>query len=293
MDRKLYISNSINSSRKSAAAIQKDAANKKHSSLPHTADILKEENKKPQKSSSTKFRIPTEWAGLCVGVCLGFAVLLSSGEAITTLSSSDGIADAGQYLSDRINEDSRLSEFFSIENKNKNAQAADSSEIIPELPAFVYGQKIDADEYIKKYNQLHYSHSGALPVHGTVSSKFAFRKNPFYNVYDGEAEYEFHSGIDIAASEGSNIVSYLDGVVEKAALSSDYGYYAVIDHGNGMKTLYAHASKLMCEEGDEVLKGEVIALVGSTGRATGPHLHFEVIKDGEKTDPAEYLKELF
>jgi len=103
----------------------------------------------------------------------------------------------------------------------------------------------------------------------------------------------FHNGIDISWNGiyGQDIVASDSGTVTWAGYdSSGYGYYVIIDHGNGFQTMYAHACELYVEAGDKVLKGEAIAGVGSTGYSTGNHLHFEIIKDGVQVDPEIYTK---
>lgn len=100
-----------------------------------------------------------------------------------------------------------------------------------------------------------------------------------------------HTGIDIALPTGNQIYAVDNGVVEKSGWNrGGYGYMILLDHGNGLKTRYAHASKLFVQPGDEVQKGEVIALIGSTGRSTGPHLHFEVIAGGVRVNPFLYVR---
>ena len=98
-----------------------------------------------------------------------------------------------------------------------------------------------------------------------------------------------HSGVDLAAPSGTAIYSTGSGVVTKSGWGSGYGQYVEIDHGNGYITRYAHASRLMVNAGDRVSAGEHIANVGCTGRCTGPHLHFEVVKDGQRKNPTTYL----
>lgn len=98
-----------------------------------------------------------------------------------------------------------------------------------------------------------------------------------------------HSGVDLAAPSGTAIYSAGSGVVTKSGWGSGYGQYVEIDHGNGYITRYAHASRLMVNAGDRVSAGEHIANVGCTGRCTGPHLHFEVVKDGQRKNPTTYL----
>lgn len=99
----------------------------------------------------------------------------------------------------------------------------------------------------------------------------------------------FHGGIDIAAPYGSNILAAAGGRVVVVSYSSGSGNYIVVDHGGGIMTMYAHASKIVAKVGDTVKKGQVIALVGSTGASTGNHLHFEVRVDNTKVDPLIYL----
>ena len=100
-----------------------------------------------------------------------------------------------------------------------------------------------------------------------------------------------HTGLDIGDKYGSTIVAADNGTIELSGWGAGgWGYTIVVDHGNGMKTRYAHASKLLVEAGQNVEKGQTIALVGSTGRSTGPHLHFGVYVNGRAVNPLEYLR---
>ncbi|MBQ1187273.1 MAG: M23 family metallopeptidase [Clostridia bacterium] len=98
-----------------------------------------------------------------------------------------------------------------------------------------------------------------------------------------------HAGVDIGVPVGTSIVAVKAGVVEEADYDSDYGYYVVINHGNGLKTRYAHNKCNTVSVGQQVSAGQLIALSGNTGRSTGPHLHFEVIVNGGTTNPGYYL----
>ncbi len=120
-----------------------------------------------------------------------------------------------------------------------------------------------------------------------VHSMFGYRYNPV------TGKYTLHSGVDIGANTGDNVYAALDATVVKAKYSSDYGNFVMLDHGEGFVTLYAHCSKLLVEAGDKVKKGDVIALAGSTGQSTGPHLHFEVRINGTRIDPQYYLSGLY
>lgn len=98
-----------------------------------------------------------------------------------------------------------------------------------------------------------------------------------------------HKGIDLAANKGTSIYAVSSGTVTYAGYDGDYGYSVIIDHGNGLKTRYAHASSLCVSKGQTVSQGEVIAYVGSTGYSTGNHLHFEVMVNGAHVNPASYI----
>ena len=119
-----------------------------------------------------------------------------------------------------------------------------------------------------------------LPVSGTISSRYGA---------SSKIRVSTHTGLDIAASKGTQIKVVADGKVTCAKYSGSYGYLVKVDHGNGVETWYAHTSKMYVTEGQEVKAGDVIALVGSTGNSTGPHLHFEIRINGEHVNPQKYL----
>jgi murein DD-endopeptidase MepM/ murein hydrolase activator NlpD len=122
------------------------------------------------------------------------------------------------------------------------------------------------------------------PTKGKLTSGFGNRKNPF-----GRG-IRFHQGIDIANSPGTNILAASKGIVVFSGNRTGYGKVVIINHGYGYETLYAHNQNLLVNVGDEVERGQVIGKMGSTGRSTGPHLHFEVHKDGKPIDPLKMLK---
>lgn len=122
------------------------------------------------------------------------------------------------------------------------------------------------------------------PVQGDISSDFGWRKSPF-----GGRGSTFHEGIDIANDSGTPVVAAADGTVTFAGWKGAYGRLLEIDHGYGYITKYGHNSALLVDVGDKVKKGEEIARMGNTGRSTGPHLHFTVVKNGEANDPLIYL----
>lgn len=121
------------------------------------------------------------------------------------------------------------------------------------------------------------------PVQSSVGSGFGYRSDPF----SGRAA--LHTGLDFPAETGTPIQASAGGVVLTSEVHAAYGQMVEIDHGSGLVTRYAHASKVLVHAGDIVKRGQVIALVGSTGRSTGAHLHFEVLVDGVTQDPAKFL----
>jgi murein DD-endopeptidase MepM/ murein hydrolase activator NlpD len=121
------------------------------------------------------------------------------------------------------------------------------------------------------------------PTIGPVTSNFGWRTHPILGTE------RFHSGIDFGADYGSLVYASAQGRVIYADWYGGYGNAVIIDHGNGMTTLYGHCSELYVKDGDVVAKGQPISAVGSTGFSTGPHLHFELRANGEPTDPAAYL----
>ncbi|MFC5471434.1 peptidoglycan DD-metalloendopeptidase family protein [Cohnella suwonensis] len=117
-----------------------------------------------------------------------------------------------------------------------------------------------------------------------ITSTFGIRRDPFTHRATN------HAGLDIGADYGDPIYAAADGTVIEAGRSSSHGNNVLISHGNGIRTHYSHMSKILAKVGDKVRKGDIVGEVGSTGRSTGPHLHYEVIVGGEHVDPEPYLK---
>ena len=136
---------------------------------------------------------------------------------------------------------------------------------------------IDTTESIADINGIKVA---TLPVTGTISSRYGV---------SSKIRVSTHTGLDIAATTGTPIKVVADGTITFAAYSGSYGYLVKVDHGNGVETWYGHTSKMLVIEGQAVKAGDTIALVGSTGNSTGPHLHFEVRINGEHVNPQKYL----
>ena len=127
--------------------------------------------------------------------------------------------------------------------------------------------------------------TGAMlwPAEGPITSPFGWRTHPIFGTQ------RLHTGIDIGADYGDSVLAADGGVVIEADWLGGYGNAVIIDHGNGISTLYAHNSQLLVSEGQSVAKGQTISRVGSTGYSTGPHLHFEVRQNGTPVNPLDYL----
>lgn len=122
------------------------------------------------------------------------------------------------------------------------------------------------------------------PKYYGITSPFGWRSDPFTGLK------AYHNGIDMGAAEGTPIVAAFDGIVGEASYNGSMGNYIYLEHGDGLRTIYLHADKLYVKKNDVVLKGETIAAVGTTGRSTGPHLHFSVRLNGQYVDPTDYIK---
>ncbi|XOZ33513.1 peptidoglycan DD-metalloendopeptidase family protein [Halomonadaceae bacterium KBTZ08] len=118
---------------------------------------------------------------------------------------------------------------------------------------------------------------------GWKSSPYGYRTDPF------SGRRAWHTGVDIAGREGGDVIAVGAGVVTVARKKGGYGYLVEIDHGDGYKTRYAHAKKILVKKGEVVEKGQKIAAMGSTGRSTGPHVHFEVVKNGNRQNPTDFM----
>lgn len=145
--------------------------------------------------------------------------------------------------------------------------------------------EIAAIDFLLSRNSLQTKQTPAgWPVKGGwVSSNFGSRMHPM------TGKKQFHRGVDIPGKEGSDVLAVADGVVTRSNNNGNYGWMVEIDHGDSVSTLYSHNRKNLVKEGETVVKGQVIAHVGSTGRSTGPHVHFEVSKNKRTINPVRYL----
>jgi murein DD-endopeptidase MepM/ murein hydrolase activator NlpD len=138
-------------------------------------------------------------------------------------------------------------------------------------------------EYFEDKRSLYASTPSVWPVRGWVTSPFGNRTSPFSGIL------KFHEGMDIAAQTGTPVVAPADGVVIKAGFGTGYGNMVELSHGYGIKTVFAHNSRLNVKAGQRVKRGDVISYVGDSGSSTGPHLHYEVRLNGLPVNPVRYL----
>ncbi len=158
---------------------------------------------------------------------------------------------------------------------NVAARSAEQPQAADELPPRPYPEHTDAAQHVLGFDY-------AAPLKGTKTSDFGWREDPV------TGRETFHYGVDLAADEGTEIDCFADGTVGVVAESVELGKYLTVHHANGVMTLYAHCSRITVPSGAAVKRGEKLAEVGSTGNATGPHLHFEIHDGNTYLDPAYY-----
>lgn len=167
--------------------------------------------------------------------------------------------------------------------KSIKHQTGEGGPDITEAPA----PRNEFDEKIRKLQQSfrdsEYTPS-IYPLIGKINNEFGWRRNPF-----GGYSTEHHPGMDIDGERGDTIIAPAKGIVIKSGWQGGYGNMIEIEHGNGLTTRYGHLSQIDVEPGQEIIRGQELGKVGSTGRSTGPHLHYEVRIDDEAIDPRPYL----
>jgi len=173
-----------------------------------------------------------------------------------------------------------------LEGKNKSTTLAEVESQLSQLNE-EYGARLENYEQITKWitlqRKLFRATPRGWPTLGHVTSGYGFRES------DVSGLVGFHSGIDVAGAWGTPIRATADGIVTVSGWEGGYGNLVVITHGFGYSSLYGHLSRSLVRQGQKVHRHQVIALMGATGRATGPHCHYEVWRDGRTVDPAAYM----
>ena len=201
------------------------------------------------------------------------------GERITTIAKLDrgefdfSAAPAlGGPETGELGEAYQLPEFVEVMDQLAQ-QIEDREQQLEVLETLLGNRKIQNDVFL-----------AGRPINkGWMSSRFGRRTDPI------NGRLAWHSGVDFAGKDGSDIVAVASGVVTWSASRHGYGRMVEINHGGGFSTRYAHAKENLVKVGDVVKKGQIVALMGSSGRSTGPHVHFEVYKNGRAVDPARYI----
>ena len=192
---------------------------------------------------------------------------LAENATTTTLPRSAGTTTAPLNASDSLTVDDELDDLL-----------LDGEEIDSGVSAS-YNGKLDVPSNVR-LDRLDFGSDFVRPLKkARITSRFDYRVNPV------TGRYVFHTGMDLGAASGSDIMAMKAGRVVSSKYNGGYGNVVILEHADGVRTLYAHCSKLLCKAGEKVKKGQVIALVGSTGNSTGPHLHIEFRKDGKRYDP--------
>lgn len=223
--------------------------------------------------------------------------LARANKGVQTLQSRDNNIYRAVLDADTIPSSVRQAGFGGVD-RYKDLQGYDNSELMTQTAKkmdilvrelYVQSKSYDEIEKLEKNKTLMLACIPAIQPLDSKTSKgivagFGWRIHPIYQTK------EFHTGVDIAAPEGTPIYATGDGIVEKADnLAEGYGNHVIINHGFGYETLYAHMSRIAVSVGQQVKRGQVIGYVGCTGLCTGDHVHYEVIKNGEKVNPIDYF----
>jgi murein DD-endopeptidase MepM/ murein hydrolase activator NlpD len=180
---------------------------------------------------------------------------------------------------------------FSLNSKDQVLETIDTSysgdidiqNLMAELQKSV--EKIDEiKDYLRIQKDQYLATPKGYPAEGNISSRFGYRESPFTGIRT------FHSGVDISASPGTPVWATADGVVSHSGWTQYSGYLVAIEHGCGFSTIYAHNKKNAVKVGQRVKRGDIIGYVGSSGKSTGPHVHYEVWEKGKSVNPQKFLQ---
>ena len=179
---------------------------------------------------------------------------------------------------------------FSLKSKSAVLESADPGDA-GSLDMEVLREQIEAAmqsvseirSYIAEQKDIHLATPLGWPVAGTISSPYGYRNHPV------REERKFHTGVDLSVPSGSDVKATADGIVSFAGWTENSGIVVVVEHGHGFSTAYAHNRKALARIGQRIARGDVIAMSGSTGLSTGPHVHYEIWRGGRHADPAGFL----
>ena len=222
-------------------------------------------------------------------------------EVISGIKESDGVEEVFEEKEEEesVKSEYDFEEFYVGDRKEEIEKIrASMAEKEKELELEVLSYQMSAEELLDdtaaepfripppsycSYSKEQIDFKYTTPLRGTITSRYGYRDHPIIE------DASFHTGLDIAAKQGTDIVSFAAGKVIEAGKNSTYGNYLLIEHKNGIRSFYGHNSKLLVKKGQKVSLGQKIARVGSTGMSTGPHLHFEVRLGTVRLDPTHYI----
>ncbi len=237
-----------------------------------------------------------------VAICMGFTTFFAGGIYIfhavfTTVSYYEAqrrlerqIFELTHSMASLKETNDRLREILSLESPSPPKDDSRSTGMIDvELMARQVREAAQSITEIKRYlneqNDVSMATPTGLPVDGPISSPFGGRRNPH------SGDNMFHRGVDISIPVNTRVRATADGIVSYSGWSNGGGNTVVLEHGFGFNTVYAHNARSLVKVGQRIRRGDVIVMSGATGSVTGPHLHYEVWKDGKQVDPLSFCKE--
>jgi len=189
------------------------------------------------------------------------------------------------------NAESEFRRLFSFKTKERVLESIDTSdngsidmESLKDQIKLTMESVGEIKDYLSQQRDLYVSTPRGWPVVGRISSPYGYREHPKTEASD------FHSGMDIAADPGLSVKATADGIVSFAGWSGGSGNLVALEHGFGFSTFYAHNKRVIVKVGQKIKRGDVISYVGSTGNSTGPHLHYEVWKEGKALNPLNFIE---
>ena len=230
-------------------------------------------------------------AGYVVGIGVRTVEYYGMRQKLADLTSQ--FADLRVVIHSLKKADTEFSRLLSLKSKRKVLEETDLAnagalniDLLKKQVAETIESVSEIRKYIDEERNVYRATPTGWPVRGQISSNFGLREHPI------SGNQAHHSGVDIRTPVGTPVKATADGIVSFSSWHNDSGFIVVLEHGRGFTTAYAHNTRNIVKVGQKVKRGEVIGMSGSTGSTTGPHLHYEVWKNGSHVNPAPFLKEM-